>query len=362
MKSHNIYKSLQAGRAIAAILVVLFHLGGAIASEKYFGFKEFSIPFLFGSAGVDFFFVLSGFITLNSHRYDLFKPSKLGSYLKKRIIRIYPTYWIVFLSVFLLAILSPSLRDSMPHTIGTLSRSLLIIPQDKNIIGGTGSPVIVAAWTLQYEMFFYLCFASLILSRWLSIVLGFTFLYLYTVNIGASDLPFPLSFLLQDYTLLFVMGMLVSIACRSNKIVIKQPIFYAIFGAIIFALLSLDTVLQLDAIASKTLLYGLASSAIIFGLVKAEDKGYIVGGSSWLQSLGNASYCLYLIHYPLISVLCKLSLSMQLDKFGIVGTLISFVSIFCACLLAALAFHWWIEKPVAAYFRNRTLKANPSQS
>ena len=57
-----VYTSLQEARAVAAILVVLFHLGGAIADAKYFGLSVFSVPFSFGSAGVEFFFVLSGFI------------------------------------------------------------------------------------------------------------------------------------------------------------------------------------------------------------------------------------------------------------------------------------------------------------
>ncbi|WP_323592438.1 hypothetical protein [Aliarcobacter butzleri] len=49
------YSSLQIGRAFAAVLVLLFHLGGIMSSERYFGISEFYIPF---SSGVEFFFVL----------------------------------------------------------------------------------------------------------------------------------------------------------------------------------------------------------------------------------------------------------------------------------------------------------------
>jgi peptidoglycan/LPS O-acetylase OafA/YrhL len=59
-----VYKSLQAGRAIAAILVVLFHLGIAISADKYFGITAFSIPFSFGGAGVNFFSSLAGLLFL----------------------------------------------------------------------------------------------------------------------------------------------------------------------------------------------------------------------------------------------------------------------------------------------------------
>ena len=124
------YKSLQAGRAIAAMLVVLFHLGGAIAAQKYFGISAFSVPFSFGASGVEFFFVLSGFIIFAAHRNDIFQPRKLAGYLKKRAVRIYPTYWIVFLLVYFLALASPGLRDTVPHDLSVLVKSLLLIPQD----------------------------------------------------------------------------------------------------------------------------------------------------------------------------------------------------------------------------------------
>lgn len=348
------YKSLQTGRAIAAIFVVLFHLGGAIAAEKYFGNESFAIPFLFGGAGVEFFFVLSGFIILTAHWNDIGKPNNLASYLKKRIIRIYPTYWIVFISVFSMAAVSTAWRDTVPHDAFILLKSLLLIPQDTTIAGGTGAPIIIVAWTLQYEIFFYLCFALMIINRLLSTIVGLVIFYLYTKYSGISPLPFPLSFLASDYILLFIMGMSVSAACASGKIRLDKPAVYASVGALMFSLIALDTVLQTNLIkAHRTILYGLASSLIVFGLVQLEDNGLIIGKNRLIQILGDSSYALYLIHYPLISVLCKLSLMIQLNKLGAIGAAIAYIFIFSACLITAVAFHLWLEKPITAYFRHK---------
>ena len=91
------YKSLQTCRGVAALLVVLHHLSGAIADDKYFGFHHFAIVLSFGGAsGVAFFFVLSGFIIVPAHGADFGRSDRLRSYLLKRAIRIYPTYWIIY--------------------------------------------------------------------------------------------------------------------------------------------------------------------------------------------------------------------------------------------------------------------------
>ena len=345
------------------MIVVLFHLGVAISAEKYFGIPAFSMPFSFGgSAGVDFFFVLSGFIILTAHRNDIFQPHQLKSYIRKRLIRIYPTYWIIFLLVFFLALASTALRNTVPHDAFIILKSLFLIPQ------ATGAPVIIVAWTLQYEMFFYLFFAFLILSRWLSIIAVLALIYIYINYHGVPAIPFPLSFLSNDNILLFGMGMAVSVACTSKMMIVKnRPFFYTgigIVGVIIFLFLALYTVADKNyaftgginrLMAWQKLLYGLASSLIVFCLVKAEDEGHIIGGHSGLQILGNSSYALYLIHYPLISILCKLSLLIQLDKLGVIGAMISYIVIFGVCLISSVVFHLWIEKPVITYFRNRPI-------
>ena len=343
------------------MLVVLYHLGVALSAEKYFGITAFSIPFSFGgSAGVDFFFVLSGFIILTAHRNDIFQPHRLKNYIRKRLIRIYPTYWIIFLSVFFSAVASTALRNTVPDDFFIILKSLFLIPQ------ATGAPVIIVAWTLQYEMFFYLFFACLILNRGLSIIALLALSTIYFNYHGVPAIPFPLSFLSNDNILLFAMGMAASAACSSKRMSMKnRPVFYTgigIVGVIIFLLLAFYTVAGKSyaftggiagIMARQNILYGLASGLIVFYLVKAEDKGRIIGGHGGLQLVGDSSYALYLIHYPLISMLCKLSLLIQLDKLGVIGALVAYVVIFGLCLISSAAFHLWIEKPVIAYLRKR---------
>jgi exopolysaccharide production protein ExoZ len=87
--------TLQAGRAFAALAVVLFHLNiYAFGTKPHMG-GELSSLFNMGYAGVEFFFVLSGFLMMHVHHADLGRPEKLAAYARKRAVRIYPMYWIV---------------------------------------------------------------------------------------------------------------------------------------------------------------------------------------------------------------------------------------------------------------------------
>ncbi len=350
------YKTLQAGRAIAAILVVLFHLGANLAKESYFGIDGLSVPFSFGAAGVEFFFVLSGFIIFAAHRGDIGRPDRFSGYTLKRLLRIFPTYWLVFLPVFFIALLTPSLRNGVPQDLSTLLQSLLLVPQDKVVVGGTGAPVLVVAWTLQYEMFFYLFFGLLILSRRLAVLTGLVVISVFVARMvfGADQLPFPASFIAKDYTLLFGMGMFVAWLVVARKATANQkPGLFMALGVAIFLFAAMDVVLKTDVFeAVRTLVFGVAASLIIFGLVVAEDGGkktYLE--HKWLQLLGDSSYALYLIHFPLISVLCKVAIALHLQRFGLAGAIVSFLGIFVACLAISVLFHLWVERPIAAFFR-----------
>lgn len=345
------YRSIQASRGFAALLVVLFHLGGMIALKKYFNAHEFDVLFSAGDAGVEFFFVLSGFIIYTAHRADIGVPERLGVFLKKRFARIFPAYWIVFAAAFTVAIASPSLRGSVPHDPVVLLKSLLLLPQDPLTVGGTGAPVLFVAWTLQYEMFFYALFALLILSRMAAAIVAVGLGAAYIGCAAASTcVLFPLSFLVKDYVLLFAFGMV--IARLHDRIIIKRPLVLAGLGLLLFVVISADKVLHFDALADwKIILFGLASSMMVCGLVSAEKSGHIVGNAQFLQLLGEASFALYLIHVPVISLCLKTFVFLQFDSMGFLGALVAYALTLAACVCAAIAFHTGIERPIATRLR-----------
>jgi peptidoglycan/LPS O-acetylase OafA/YrhL len=85
-------RTLQAGRGVAAIAVLLYHLNLELVAR----FGGASVSGLeVGWAGVDFFFVLSGFIIWHVHAGDIGQDGRLGRYLWNRFTRLYPVYWAV---------------------------------------------------------------------------------------------------------------------------------------------------------------------------------------------------------------------------------------------------------------------------
>lgn len=353
------YYSLQAGRAIAATLVVLFHLGGAISLEKYFGIQSFSIPFSFGDSGVEFFFVLSGFIIFHAHKSDLGRPKTIKSYIYKRVTRIYPAYIIIFLGVYGLAIASPTLRNTVPHDIGLILQSIMLIPLDKELVGGTGAPVLIVAWTLQFEMMFYFAFALGILNRLAGVIL--ISLYFIGLVFGFKVFGFPFSFIFSDYVLLFIMGMLVSHLTTYSSFLKSYAMAFSLIGLTVYTLTAAASITKSDLFGSyDTILYGFGCSFIVLALVIFEKQGVIFLKQKFVQLIGAASYVLYLIHFPLISILCKTAIFLGLRDLGLLGAFIAYLVIFCSCILAAIAFHLVVEKPIAKWLRHLIEKPNKS--
>lgn len=207
------YISLQACRAAAALLVVLYHLGATVALDKYFGIQYFAIPFSFGDAGVEFFFVLSGFIITHVHYADLAKPSRALEYIRKRLVRIYPIYWFVFLAVYFSALLVPSLRETMPSDPLLIFKALSLMPLDPDVVGGTGAPVIIVAWSLQYEMAFYFLVLMAILSRSLAVAA-----LVVIVSAAIFGKSFPWLFIGSLHVSYFFLGVGVALLCRSGNV------------------------------------------------------------------------------------------------------------------------------------------------
>ena len=349
------YRTLQAARAVAAVLVVLFHLGGSFASERYFGIKAFDLPFAWADAGVDFFFVLSGFIITAMHRRDFGQGARLLPYLRKRALRIYPTYWMVCLLVLLAALAVPSLRHAIESAPLTALLSLLLVPQDPAVVGGTGATILFVAWSLQYEVLFYLLFALFIVNRPLG-VLAVLLLALNMLGCGldASGCGFARSFLASPYMLLFAVGVGCAYATHPmhSRLRLPGPGWIAALGlAGFFGFGLFETLAGRSLPPERHLVYGLLAGVTVIGLVQAEREGLIVLRSRLLALVGDASYSLYLLHIPVISLACKFLLAAGIDQPALLVP--AFALTATLCVVVAVVFYRLVERPVLALLQHK---------
>ena len=146
--------SLQALRAIAACLVVIDHSLYEII-HKQSDSADPQIAWAFGSIGVYIFFVISGFIMVHICWNSFDQPAAAANFLRRRIIRIVPLYWLGTIAAFAYH------RVSGTHGADDgwlqIVYSLAFIPYSGD--NGSWNPVLPQGWTLSYEMLFYLIFA-----------------------------------------------------------------------------------------------------------------------------------------------------------------------------------------------------------
>lgn len=349
--------SIQYCRAIAALLVVLFHASHTLALDKYFGDSASWLERMFsfgGAAGVAFFFVLSGLIIHQVHHRDIGHPSRIPVYALKRATRIYPIYWIIFIGTYLVARQSPTLSSSLPTGFAVLLKSLLLVPQNPAVVGATGAPVISVAWTLQYEMMFYLAFGlGLLHGKLFALITGFTLAFAIGILSGAINTTFG-GFFHWQLILLFLMGMAVSAANIRQIGIWRSPRMATAVGAFLFMATGIyaDVAQDPKLIATLDLAYGASSAIVIHSLVQQRPASSThKTGTPPLRLLGffgDASYALYLIHYPLVSIVCKMA-----DRY-LPHNLPSVMLAFAACLVTsaagAAALHVGIERPLMRTF------------
>jgi len=294
--------SLQACRAAACLLVVLYHTDAIFNLPKYFGDRPFGTIFDCGPMALDLLFVLSGFIILHTHRDDLGKPERLGNYLHRRFHRLYPTYWAVLFCMLPVFFLVPSFGDGSQRDPGVVLRSLFLLPQP------SGNPIIVVSWSLSLEVLFYLAFGALVLHRGFGLaVFGVWAFILWK----APWSDYPLSFLHHPYFIPILGGM---VACEIvHRWPIQEPLRLAWGGgAILLGLSICDGIGFVPPLNAQFLLLSGGCMLLVMGLA-AEEKMARLPVPKLICQLGDASYSVYLVHYPALSVLCKISKSLSLD-------------------------------------------------
>ncbi len=347
------FVSIQYLRGLAAMLVLASHALLYPLTGPHLGYSRL------GWLGVILFFVISGFIMVVVTGEGRFSPL---DFLRRRFIRIVPMYWGATLLAAALALVAPHLFKTTVYDTGQLLLSLLFVPFYNPVSGGI-HPLYKLGWTLNYEVFFYLCFAVLAFLGARARVVGLTAAFSLLAVLGALFQPQP-----------------------------AIPQFYTSFMPLAFcagAWLGLGTLRgQVTALPRAGIWIALALGAAGLGEGFAVDRaglledglaftGFVVFASvlvllavrlerslpriTLLERIGDASYSIYLVHIYEVAVLAGFAFMLLNPADLVADYSVAAVSI-AGGTIAGLLVYRFVEQPVlraasAIFGRRRPAKA-----
>ncbi len=332
---------VQVFRGAAALLVMLYH----VTQVNHFYFPFAGGAFKWGHSGIDFFFILSGFIMLFVHYDRAGGAAATGRFLALRAVRIFPIYWCV-LAVTVAAVWAhpppPDNQWAPPSalTAPTLTRAVLLYAQQSDAI-------VPVAWTLSYELVFYLFFSTyLLLGGTVFAVLALA----WSATIGAQ------------WAGLVHLG--------SHPILLRPLILEFFLGSLAAVAVRRWTPRRLSAwwIAAPVVLV----AAVAYAEVRGVIDGYawwagpyfllILAGAAYdrttrrayprlLVLIGEASYVIYLVHYGMVVLFARtVDFYRPLASIAPNATL---AVLAVAIVIAGLGVHLGLERPLLAAARRR---------
>ncbi len=339
---------IEAARGFAALLVVAMHANDLLAGTRYFGQMPLGGALKFGHAGVDFFFVLSGFIIYFVHAADVGQPARLRGYIWKRFARIYPAYWVVLAAMGAVLAASPTAQGTERH-LWNIVTSILLLPV-------TGDPILPVAWSLKHEMLFYVLFCVLFLNRLAGIAVLAVWGMLTAWNIAASwstGTPYfggLLGFLFfRLFNIEFFFGIFAAHLARAGRV--WSPHACIILGMAAFVGNGLFESLgppRPPEWPPRHLVYGISAGVALYGLAAAEISGRL---RVWapLAALGGASYSIYLVHVIVMMFLQQGLLLVR--RYVPVDINVAFVFFCLAAVVSGTMFSALVELPLLAWVR-----------
>lgn len=330
-------------RGVAVALVFLVHYFTLI--ERHIAAGKQDTAMLegiraIGHTGVDLFFVISGYLiygTLISRSHDYVR------FMARRVRRIYPTFLAVFGIYLVLSIVLPSVsrlpQDLLAAAI-YVTQNLLLLPGLWPV-----EPLVTVAWSLSYEMFFYLVTPLVVgvlglrqcmLGTRVSLLLAATALLMGYCALYGGHVRLSL----------FLAGALLFECARAWPRRSAPPAL-----AMVVLVLALALCVQR---ADGSMGYALRTLGlyVAFSLVCSAAFGrpasWLARGLSWtpLRWLGNMSYSYYLVHGLALSALAAVVTKI----FGAVPlgwplVLALMVPVFGLTLVVSAVLFLWVERP-----------------
>lgn len=291
---------IQMLRGIAAMMVVLWHFDGAVRmfhggnatawiTQSHFG--------RIGGAGVDIFFVISGFIMFYTTAGKAGERDAV-TFAKRRFFRIFPLYW-VWTTIFALMWIAGLGFSGRPLSSDMIASSYLMLPygDDFELLLGPG-------WTLTYEVYFYIIFALGIALNARRSVFAFLIAGIGGMFFAGRAMP---STSLEHHIFAdpivweFVAGVGVGEIVRQVKM--RDERFQQRFAWLCVAVgvfLFISTMQVTEPFGRRVIYFGIPSIFLVAGLATARLAEF--PGRRLMIYLGNASFSIYLAHDLLVKI------------------------------------------------------------
>ena len=342
--------SIQYLRGLAALMVVVLHLG---PQWEHMGYAGYWPDWLAG--GVDIFFVISGLVMWIT---TVERPVSPLTFYRRRVLRIAPLYWLLTSLVVAIMLIAPHVLQSARFGLGHTLSSYFFLPSASP---GTGriEPVLIPGWTLNYEMFFYLLFGLVLpLRPWQR--LGAMAAILVALIALPAILPTgtggtALAFYSSDIMLEFLLGMALGYQYTHRVLKISAPVAWVFLAAGSVAMVALP---ELTHGLPRVVEAGLPAMLMVTGALSLEQQG-IFRQHVALRMLGDSSYSLYLSHPIVLS-----AVSQGWRKAGLADLAggrwwFSIVAIAVA-VACGLAVYRWIEQPLLRWLKDSPRRSTPA--
>lgn len=341
--------AIQILRAFAAALVVFHHFSGVIAGHNrhHSWILASRLPQV-GAAGVDIFFVISGFIMFYTTTQRS-GGSDARAFLFKRTLRIYPLYWF-WSTVLFLIVWSKPFRGLRTPALSVLLGSYLLFPVFN---GHDFHPFLDQGWTLSFEMLFYGVFS---LAIWLSLrraILPFLTGCSIALLLLSALLPSTsgMKYLLSNTLIIeFLFGVFIAKLLLRRKGQAEQrpiplwvPVTLTAFGAVLLASTSFVHTADRTFFVSgpwRFMFWGVPSALVVSGFATWNQKLT----HPLLVYLGDASYTTYLGHTLLLG-----AFRVALERFGVLRALpvdLEIILAVTATIALTVPAYQWIERPL----------------
>lgn len=258
----NTNKTIQGLRGMLAMMVVVYHCYTGLTTSGYLGGNKALNLDILGYIAVDLFFIVSGFLIIQS----LIKSKNVKSFAKNRALRIYPVFLTIHILIF---IAGPIINYEWLGEVGVTEYILNFFSNLLFLPGLLDLPIAqIVAWSLSYEMFFYVSAAAIYFSKrkisnkWarISVLFLLSLGTIYVVTLHPRMLFFVVGILIYIFR-----GYIGSFYSKTNKLVdnflnvIILALIFATYSptfiipAVILSFLFFTSVIQERGIISKIL-------------------------------------------------------------------------------------------------------------